>query len=251
MNSFIYRFIHSVRTPAPTLTRTCARISSCACASTCGRSCVCACAFECACSCAYRCGVWLCVCVSDWCGCDLVSACAFACACACEFRMCLNHFPFSHCTHCNTLQHTATHCNTLQHTAKYCNTLQHMCLNRINFSQHTHTHTTHTLIQSFRVDLSLCFSLARSPVLVRSLHTQLEKSQHHEHAAKTKPTLQQEQQADPKSRMFMSFLLPFCCSTLRICICKYIHIYIYIYIYIYMLQCIAVCCRVLQQKGSK
>jgi len=28
-------------------------------------------------------------------------------------------------THCNTLQHTVTHCNTLQHTVTHCNTLQH------------------------------------------------------------------------------------------------------------------------------
>jgi len=30
--------------------------------------------------------------------------------------------------HCSTLQHTATHCNTLQRTAAHCNTLQHTCL---------------------------------------------------------------------------------------------------------------------------
>ena len=36
---------------------------------------------------------------------------------------------------CNTLQHTATHCNTLQHTATHCNTLQHAA---------THCNALHT-----------------------------------------------------------------------------------------------------------
>jgi len=54
-------------------------------------------------------------------------------------------------THCNTLQHTAGHCNTLQHTATHCNTptdssnkkrrraLQHTATH-CNTLQHTATH---------------------------------------------------------------------------------------------------------------
>jgi len=57
----------------------------------------------------------------------------------------------THCTHCNTLQHTTTHCNTLQHThtqiniaaqrlthCTHCNTLQHTTTH-CNTTQHTHT----------------------------------------------------------------------------------------------------------------
>ena len=41
-------------------------------------------------------------------------------------------------THCNTRKHTAIRCNTLQHTATYCNTLQHTST-RCNTLQHSTT----------------------------------------------------------------------------------------------------------------
>ena len=139
-------------------------------------------------------------------------------------------------THCNSLQLTATHCNTLQHTATHCNTLQGTLC--ASSATHIHTHTN-TLTHTHTPPNYVCMPHLFA-VIAHTAKLQISVAfirVTHTHA-------HEHTHHQPAYERGLQ-CIAVCCFVLQ-CIAVYCSVLQCIAVCCFVLQCIAVYCSVLQ-----